>query len=38
MISVDRFEVGKEGQIGAIFLHDLAGEIERRGGNLRACL
>jgi hypothetical protein len=36
--SIDQFEVGKEGQIGAAFLRDLAGEIERRGGNLRACL
>lgn len=38
ILSIDRFEVSKEGQIGATFLHVLAGAIERRGGALRACL
>jgi hypothetical protein len=38
ILSVDRFEVSKEGQIGATLLHVLAEEFERRGGGLRACL
>jgi hypothetical protein len=34
ILSVDWFQV----QIGAAFLHVLAGELESRVGNLRACL
>jgi hypothetical protein len=38
ILSVDRFEVAKEGQIGVALLHALAEEFKSRGGGLRACL
>jgi hypothetical protein len=37
-LTMDQFQVQKEGQIGVFFLHALAGEFKRRGGDRRAWL
>jgi hypothetical protein len=36
ILKVATFDVHKEGQINAIFLHSLGAEFERRGGSNRA--
>lgn len=38
ILSTTRFNVQKEGQIDAVFLHDLEGEIIRRGQYMQAHL